>query len=476
MYPLCKGDFIFVLLMKSLLLALFTAVSAETILGSFVFVRHGDRLKKPTTYLTPLGVSEEQDAGTYFHNRYFNAYPINGLDEVYQSNQVSVMVADSDVLSKSSQAFVQGLYPPVGSRDASEVPGASLANGTTDETPFNGYQYVYIEGVNIDGPEYWTIDGNTNCPAYTNASAKYYESDEFKALNQSTLDFYQSLSKYTAGSLPNSKLNYGNAYTVFDFFEVNYYHNETFYNIIKDDMAVFNQVRYYQDEYSKSFSYNASNSVVMVSGASILNTAGSFIKSITNTTSPERLSVIFGSYDSFYSMFGLFGWMNLDESKFTGLVDYASALAIELITDDSNNQYVRAGIRNGTNVTQDSPELEFFPVFGNNETTVPVDQFLKGISSVAIANISDWCTICSGTTDTCAKLALTSKVADLEKDNKSSSNLSLADAGGIGAGVTIGVFLILGALGYMLYRILGPKPRNERLKDMELASVNSTVV
>lgn len=462
--------------MKSLLLALFTAASAEKILGSFLFVRHGDRLKKPTTYLTPLGVSEVQDAGSYFHDRYLEANPISGLDEIYNSKQISVLAPDSDVLSKSSQAFVQAFYPPIGDKDASEVPGASLANGTTDEMPFDGYQYVYVEGVAEDSPDYWTIDGNANCPAFTNNSANYYHSQEFKTLNETTLEFYQGLTKYTAGGLSQKKLNYGNAYAVFDYFEVNYYHNETFYNMIKDDMDVFNQVRFYQDEYSKSLNYNASNSVVAIGGATILNTAGSFVQSLTNTSSPERMNVLFGSYDVFYSMFGLLGWIDSDKSKFTGLVDYASVLAFELVADDSNNQFVRAGLRNGTNITQDAPDLEFFPVFGNTETLIPVDEFTKGINGVAVGNISDWCSICSATTDTCAKLTLTSKVADLEKEDKPSSNLSLADAGGIGAGVTIGVFLIFGALGYMLFRIFGSKKQTTDFKNVELNSTNSTVV
>lgn len=460
------------------MLAMMAAASAEQILGSFMFVRHGDRLTKPTKYLTPLGVAEIQDAGAYFHDRYFESDAIKGLDSVYNSKQISVAVPDSDVLYKSSQGFVQTFYPPVGDEDAAKVPGASLANGTDIEMPFDGYQYVFIEGLDEESPDYWTIDGNDNCPAFTNASAAYFESAEFKALNASTHDFYQSLSKYTHGSLTSKDLSYANAYKVFDFFEVNYYHNETFYESLDGSMDAFNEVRYLQDQYSKSLNYNASNPVVAVGGATVLGSANSFLKAASNSSNPERLSIVFGSYDVFYSMFGLLGWMSVDESKFTGLVDYASALAFELVADDQNNQFVRAGLRNGTNVTQSSPEIEFFPVFGNTETLIPLSQFQDGVSKVAISDVSSWCSACSATTDTCAKISLTSKVDTLEKDqNKSSSGLSLVDAGGIGAGVTVGVFLIVGVLGFLVYTLLlKPKKQAYDPKNIELGSTSSTFV
>lgn len=49
-------------------------VSAERVLGAYIFARHGDRTPKilGNTQLTDLGYSEVFMTGSYYHNRYID--------------------------------------------------------------------------------------------------------------------------------------------------------------------------------------------------------------------------------------------------------------------------------------------------------------------------------------------------------------------------------------------------------------------
>lgn len=442
-------------------LAILGLVSGENILGSFIFSRHGDRLTKPTPYLTPIGAQQCFESGEFYHDRYFNEYPIAGLDQVYNPYQFSVMVPISDVLFKSMLAWTQGFYPEVSSDQIDDVEGASLANGTDSDTP-DGYQYVLLDGIDEDSGQYWVIKGDDNCPTFNDAQSDFEKSDFMKQMNDSTYSFYQSLTQYTT-EIPKKKLNFDNAFTVFDYFLVEGVHNESFSESIGGlDGEVFQQVKILQDIYNVN--YNTWNNN-LVSGQTLLGEAKTFLANAHNTSYPQRVQVMAGSFDQFYQVFKLIDWYSSDESRFTGIVNYATTFVMELFTQDgSDDQFVRVGIRNGTTVSEGNITLDFLPVFNNTENYMSYDDFQNKLSSVVIADVGEWCNACSSTVDACQAI----KLQDLESSGKiKTSSLSLADAGGIGAGVTIGVFLIVGLLGFFTLRMLRkPKATND-IPDME---------
>ncbi|RYP73737.1 hypothetical protein DL771_003450 [Monosporascus sp. 5C6A] len=102
---------------KELLVSLATLplVKAETVLGVYIFHRHGDRTPKSHTpvNMTALG-----------------------------ADQMDVTSPVDTVLQNSAQAFLQGLYPPVGSLSEQR-----LADESSVEAPLGGYQYIPVNSV-----------------------------------------------------------------------------------------------------------------------------------------------------------------------------------------------------------------------------------------------------------------------------------------------------------------------------------------
>lgn len=453
-------------------LALANDAAAETILGAFIFHRHGDRLAKPTTTLTTLGAHQLLNSGKFYHDRYFDPssdFKIEGLNITYHESQFTAQAPNSDVIQNSQYAFFQGLYPPLGSLDSDEVSVSekeiiplsnTLANGSELVGPLDGFQYIVSQGVDeSEAPDSIWIKGDETCPSFTNASNAYYKSDEFLKLNASTYDFYQNLSSAVGKGVPKWKLNYQNAYTVFDYINVNRIHNGTFANLISNE--TFDQVRYLQDLYTTRLNYNATNSNTTIGGQTLLSAMFTHLNESLVTKSP-LLTLFTGSYDTFSQFFGLAGLIDQDPVTFGGLVNYGASIVLELFQPNSSTDaYVRFMLRNGTETTD---ELVTYNIFGQNSSFLFTD-FEEIVNKNSIGNLEQWCNSCEAwTLDLCSmytpEYTTFSKLVDTEGSNvsletlkkalqdaaKGDSSLSLAGAGGIGAGVTIGVFLIAGLL------------------------------
>lgn len=466
------------------ILALASSASAETMIGAFIFGRHGDRLAKPTTILTSLGAHQLSNSGKFYHDRYIDPtspFYISGLNVTYHESQFTAQAPNSDVIQMSQYAFFQGLYPPLESLPQNMIQTAekeatplslSLANGSSLVGPLDGYQYVVAQGVDDDAPDSIWIKGDQFCPAYTNASNAYFNSQEFLSLNQSTLEFYQGLSAIVGKGIPKSKLNYGNAYSVFDYINVNRIHNGTFAKLI--DQNTFNQVQWLQDQYTTRLNYNASNAATTIGGQTLL--AGMY--SHLNQTLVQKtplLTLFTGSYDAFSQFFGLAGLIDLDPVQFTGIVNYGASMVLELYTPDaSSDVHVRFLFRNGTETTN---LLTGYPIFGQDVSGFKFSDFATIVAQKSIPSLQKWCNSCSAwDLDMCAvyeptfvafqKLVETkgdaATLASLQKALKEeNSSLSLAAAGGIGAGVTIGVGLIALLLFLGVRKMMGTKKRSE---------------
>ena len=205
------------LIFALLYLLSFTATAAETVLGVYIFSRHGDRTSKstPPAVLTPLGYSEIFSSGTYYRNRYISSnasFPIAGISpDLVDLAQISASAPLDNVLMTSAQGFLQGLYPPVGA-----ILGAgSLRNNQNVEVPLNGYQLIPVQTVTAGtGSEdsAW-LQGAGNCANAITSSNSYFLSSEYRDLLSSTSDFYKSLDGVVNATLGADKVNYKNAYT-----------------------------------------------------------------------------------------------------------------------------------------------------------------------------------------------------------------------------------------------------------------------
>ena len=95
-------------------LASLTLVKGETVLGVYIFHRHGDRT--PKTYapvnMTSLGAEQCFDSGSYYRNRYVASdasTPIFGLShDIALPHQMTVTAPVDTNLQNSAQVFLQG--------------------------------------------------------------------------------------------------------------------------------------------------------------------------------------------------------------------------------------------------------------------------------------------------------------------------------------------------------------------------------
>ena len=98
---------------------------------------------------------------------------------------------EGSVIYDSAVSFTQGAWP------ATTASNTTLANGTTIVSPLGGYQYVSIESVEPEDD--YSLEGWTECPAYTTDNQNWYQSDTFKAKAQQAQPFLSSISSTVGG-------------------------------------------------------------------------------------------------------------------------------------------------------------------------------------------------------------------------------------------------------------------------------------
>ena len=195
----------------------FLSSAAETVLGLYIFSRHGDRTPKdtPPTLLTDLGYSEVFSSGAWFRDQYIvngSTSQIHGIaPDIVKQAQIAASAPLDDVLMPSCLGFLQGLYPPVGPTLGSQT----LGNGTVVQVPLNGYQIIPVATVTSGtGSEdsAW-LQGSGNCAKAIVSSNNYFDSPEYMALENSTMGFYTSLEPVINSTIAANQTSYQNAYT-----------------------------------------------------------------------------------------------------------------------------------------------------------------------------------------------------------------------------------------------------------------------
>jgi hypothetical protein len=208
------------LAIQFLLLAPFSVIAAqETILGVYIFHRHGDRTTKsyPPTHLTDLGYAEVFQSGTFYRSRYIDSNatnPIFGISSnLVEDSQLSVQTPTDTVLQNSATGFLQGLYPPVGATLGSET----LANGSTVQSPLGGYQLIPVSiltptsPVSQPGDAEW-LQGTSGCQNAIISSNNYFLSQDFVNMTNMTGAFYQSILPVINNTFTSATDIYKNAY------------------------------------------------------------------------------------------------------------------------------------------------------------------------------------------------------------------------------------------------------------------------
>ncbi|KAK5166144.1 uncharacterized protein LTR77_008405 [Saxophila tyrrhenica] len=444
--------------------ALSQSSNSETILGVYMFHRHGDRTAKITApaNLTDLGYRQVYDSGSYYRSRYIDSgadFRISGInpDAVLQS-QLQVSSPIDDVLQNSATGFLQALYPPVGS----ELDAEELRNGSTVTAPMQGYQLIPI-GVAESGTgsedSTW-LQGTSDCAKAEVSSNEYFVSDEYRRLYDSTRDFYRNLLPVISGMFSEDDATFENAYEIWDYINVATIHNNTIPSAsLLTDRTLF-QLRTLADAQQFALAYNASTPIRAVTGMTLaaqitqflndsLSTAGSF--------SGQRLGIQFGAYATFASFFGLAQLPEVNED-FTGVTDYASSMVFEMFTNASKTDYspedvfVRFLYHNGT-ASESDPPTEY-PLFGTGENALAWNDFMENMNAFSLGDTGAWCTACGNSTGECAAYvndnnddgSSAGSALSSEESTGCSNGVSPAVNGVIGAMVTLAVVLGLEAL------------------------------
>ena len=187
------------------------AEAAETVLGAYIFHRHGDRTPKALapTNLTSLGYEQVYTSGQYYRSRYLSGdSKIRGINEdEVKLSQLSVTAPVDNVLQNSAMGFLQGLYPPVQTVQ-------TLANGQSVQAPLNGYQLVPVNTMSTGaGSEDsgWLQDASS-CQNAKTSSDSYFQSKDYSDLKSSTGDFYSSIVPSINNVISADQITFKNAY------------------------------------------------------------------------------------------------------------------------------------------------------------------------------------------------------------------------------------------------------------------------
>lgn len=452
------------LLLVSALPAIIAA--QETILGAYVFHRHGDRTSKSYTpvNLTDLGYAQVYASGQFFKARYLNdtsSLKIKGINQdVVKLSQLNVEAPVDNVLQSSAMGWLQGLYPPVGTALSTQT----LANGSSVSAPLNGYQLIPVNAVqsattSSNAESITWLQGSSGCANAISSSNNYFISNDYLTTLNSTKSFYASILPVINSTFTSTTDTYKNAYTIYDYIHVSTIHNASS-NIPSDslltDETLF-QLQTRADQHEFNLAYNSSDTIRAVAGSTL---AAQIVQSLNTTItghSASKLSVQFGAYASFLSFFGL-AQLPAVSSNFTGIVDYASAMVFELVTNatvsatsypSSDDISVRFLFTNGS---ASYNSLTAYPLFGQASNEVSWPTFVEQMNKFAIGDQATWCSACGNTTGTCASTSTSTTSSPSTSSSpaaatsSSGSGISKAVAGVIGAMVTLAVILGLEAL------------------------------
>ncbi|KAL8789633.1 MAG: hypothetical protein Q9213_001069 [Squamulea squamosa] len=440
----------------------YTACAAETILGVYIFSRHGDRTAKstPPANLTNLGYSQVFTSGTYFRNRYIAANGTSRIagvnSDIVKQSQITVSAPFDTVLMNSAQGFLQGLYPPVGSRMGSDT----LRDGRIVQSPLDGYQLIPVQPVTSGtGSEdsAW-LQGSSNCAQALVSSNEYFTSSDYNDLRASTSEFYKSLTPLIGATFNADQISYKNAYTIFDLLNVASTHNSSLPDdpLLADSTLV--KLRTLADHHELSLAYNSTDPIRAIAGSTL---AAQIVQGLDNTIISQgksKITIEFGAYASFLSFFGLANLLTLPDSNesFLGIPDYASTMTFELFTTADTASFpavedlqVRFLFHNGTTDEKSTPTA--YPLFGQSSTELSWTEFRDGMNRFAVGGQEQWCRACGNSTGVCASVTASSSAgagtgASATGSSSGSGNgISTAVAGVIGAMVTLAVVLGLQA-------------------------------
>lgn len=437
-------------------------VLTEKIWSVVAFTLYGDTT--PTALpqsrtLTPLGAQDLYTAGSIFRDRYVSLFSdgsgvetrVQGISPyLLNADQVDVYSTSDQFVTASAQAFMQGLYPPLGKSYNGTYTNAasSLANGPVVSFPLDGYQYADIYTAGWTDPYSISVSGQANCFTHQMSEFEYQVSAEFLQISEETLGFYAYIYDIALSGVYDAGIaSYANAYDIWEYLEYAYLHNTTLQDILPEDNL--NYVRALANQYAFATNGNLTasdkygdNRINTIAGRTLAQlVVDSFNSSIYEEGSEGKMSLIFGSYEPAVAFAALAQLTTLN-ANFYGRPVPGASLVFELYSyqNESNVEYpsdtdlfVRFLLRNNTDSSVGFTSYSLFG-YGPSQISVPYIEFRQQLAEFTVSSTDDWCEICKSTTVFCSA---SDSDSDSDSDSASQKRLSPGAAGVIGACVTL---------------------------------------
>lgn len=455
-------------------LALLGLVSAQNspatakVWGVYAFTVHGD--SKPAVLsssrpLTDYGASELAAAASDFRSRYISESGISetGLQNIspviLNSDNVNVLTTSDQNAVGSAQAFMQGLYPPLG---AMNMTSSQKVNGSFAQAPLNGYQYPQIVTASSSDPQSILVQGQAECRMYQAAESAYQSSSEAAQMARDTDAFYRKIwSQAMSGVYDESFATYTNAVAISEYLDYAFVHNETFRQNMQHAQII--RARWLADQYvwntnRQQPSSNGSmiRSISPIAGQTLATSImQAFDSNIQEKGTRQKMTLLFGGDEPAMALSSLVGLATDRQPNFFSRLVRGGSFIFELYSFEtsgdlypsyptSDNLYVRFLLRNGTeNATSFNP----YSLFGHSPslTSLPYSEFRSELETFAVDSIAEWCIQCNAESVFC-----TGVLDQNHLTSKPKKAMAPAVAGVIGAVVTLVVAAIAAAISFFI--------------------------
>ncbi|KAJ5127781.1 Histidine phosphatase superfamily clade-2 [Penicillium atrosanguineum] len=441
--------------------------------GVFAYTIHGESTPTVLTVspgskvLTDFGANQLQAAGSSFRDRYVPNFDGNSSETAIMyltpgflnAKDVNVFSMADQYVSASAQAFMQGLYPPLGDSNISS--SDSTGNATIDMAPLDGYQYAHIVTLGESDPSSVMVDGSAKCDMHQTVEAEYNASSDAMRITMESVDFYIGiLDDALSQAFDATTATYRNAPEVSEYMDYEAVHNSSFMETVSD--SDLRRARWLADQYT--YATNGQDSSVTSSlstigpvnpiagqtlASSLLNAFGT---NIEHFGTHQQLTLLFGNDAPAVALASLMGMASQQQSNFYSRPAQGASLIFELYSFESDevypswpgadNLYVRFYLHNGTD---SSTEFESFSFFGYGPSIeyVPWTEFKSELETFAVSSTQEWCTRCDAQSIFCNGVLNNDKPAPKKQ-------MKPAVAGVIGAVIMLAIIGLLTSLGFLI--------------------------
>ncbi|KAJ5746135.1 hypothetical protein N7520_011317 [Penicillium odoratum] len=464
--------------------ALASAEYTEKVWSVFAYTLYGDStpdalLEQQPAGLSAYGASQLAAVGTAFRDRYVSsAGSTNATEFAIQSISASVLMSKNlEVLSTtdenviaSAQAFMIGLYPPLGEENMNATD--AIVNGTTYTAPLDGYQFPKIVTLGSSDPGSLFVAGQSECTMYQAAVSEYRDSGVAAEITQNSEVFYQELlHDVLAGAYNESTAIYANAVSIADYLEYEVLHNSsTSDHLFGDDLI---RARSLADQFSyatngqddSALNGSTIGAVGPIAGQTLATSIlEAFNMHMEEEGNGHKMTLLFGGDEPAVALASLVGLASDQQPNFYSRPVRGASLVFELYsleTDgdddsfpDSSDMYVRFFLHNGTDSSTEFVSFSLFG-YGPSQTYLPWDDFQDEMETISLQSIDEWCLRCNASSVFCAG------ALDRGDPTPKKKGMAPAVAGVIGAVVTLVVVGLIAVIGFF---ICGFRKRAERKK------------